>query len=57
MILGFTYLFILLSLGVLGLAVWSVRRDNMASLNALAVAWEPKLPNWLRFERWGDPAT
>ena len=57
MILGFGWLFILLSLSVLGLAVWSVRRDNMASLNALAVAWEPRLPNWLRFERWGDPAT
>ena len=57
MILGFGWLFILLSLSVLGLAVWSVRRDNMASLNALAVRLEPKLPSWLRFERWGDPAT
>ena len=51
MILGFGWLFILLSLSVLGLAVWSVRRDNMASLNALAVRWEPRLPSWLRFER------
>tara|TARA_Y100000296_G_scaffold35926_1_gene41604 strand:- start:53 stop:520 length:468 start_codon:yes stop_codon:yes gene_type:complete len=57
MILGYGWLFILLSLSVLGLAVWSVRRDNMASLNALAVRWEPRLPSWLRFERWGDPAT
>ena len=56
MILGFGWLFILLSLSVLGLAVWSVRRDNMASLNALAVRLEPTLPSWLRFESWGDPA-
>ena len=36
MILGFTWLFILLSLGVLGLAAWNIRRDNMAGLNILA---------------------
>ena len=57
MILGFTWLFILLSLGVLGLAVWNIRRDNMASLNVVADGFEKKLPSWLRFQRLGDPAT
>ena len=57
MIFGFSWLFILLSLSVLGVVVWNIRYDNMAGLNILADSLEKKIPVWLTFQRWGDPAT
>jgi len=57
MIFGFSWLFILVSLSVLGGVVWNIRHDNMAGLKILSDSLEKKIPVWLTFQRWGDPAT
>jgi len=57
MIFGFSWLFILVSLSVLGGVVWNIRYDNMAGLKILSDSLEKKIPVWLTFQRWGDPAT
>lgn len=57
MILGYTYAFIALSLGLVGWIGWRWKMDRWDGMNQWADGVEKLLPRWLSWEMWGDPAT